>query len=110
MGALNFLKAEWTCPFCGTKQSGEIQFKYGPTMHYRFQVGDKIDWEKPGYIGEKRFPEGTGELSGVAICVNALGRESAPLKERAKCPNVIEVLISIEQDVIKSIVPTRNPT
>lgn len=65
------IDAEWECPFCGTKQNGRIQFKYGALYVYQYKLGDKVAWGPGmGVIYEKRLPGGTGVITGVVSCVN----------------------------------------
>lgn len=72
MSTFNVLLEKWSCPYCGTMQNGEIQFRYGPCYQYTYKLGELIDWDKPGiiYEGCERFPQGNGMVEGTAICKN----------------------------------------
>ncbi|MCW3467936.1 hypothetical protein [Chitinophaga nivalis] len=44
MGSFNTLIAEILCPDCGKKHDANIQFKFGDTWQFRYQIGETIKW------------------------------------------------------------------
>jgi hypothetical protein len=44
MGSFNILYCIVNCPHCGHEQEARIQFKYGNTWQFKFQMGDDIKW------------------------------------------------------------------
>lgn len=64
MGAFNRLRAEARCPNCGQTMKQVIQFKFGDTWQYDYDLGDTLRWGgndvgRPG-LG-KVIVLGTGE-------------------------------------------------
>lgn len=114
MGFYESIEAEWACPFCGTRQSGEIQIKYGSITGRRtYHIGDKIQWLGDAYEGG-RVPNGTGIIRGNVSCTNDwwgrwqdVGKGKAPdtREERKKygCPTVMEICIEIENDMVTRV-------
>ena len=44
MSAFNILKADCECSNCKKFYKGTIQFKYGDTWQYEYQIGDQLKW------------------------------------------------------------------
>lgn len=132
MSFFNYLSADWTCPFCKTRQSGHITFQYGFCDQQLYGLGDRIDFEEiEGGGGErhgKRLPKGSGMIQGVARCKNnwygkwmARAASAAkqgdvdfvvPLQVRKKlgCPNQLAVNIELVNDVITRCFFSEDPT
>lgn len=64
MGAFNTLVSDLACPNCSRRVRMRIQFKYGDTRQYEYEVGDEIRWGgndigEPGH--KKVVVDGAGE-------------------------------------------------
>ncbi|CAM3962012.1 hypothetical protein MUGA111182_19500 [Mucilaginibacter galii] len=44
MGTFNILQTKINCPDCNSTFKVEIQFKYGDTWQYIFEIGDELRW------------------------------------------------------------------
>jgi hypothetical protein len=44
MGAYNEVKASANCPNCGNTVTVDVQFKYGNTNGFRYNIGDRLNW------------------------------------------------------------------
>lgn len=56
MGAFNTVGCHLACPNCGATATLRIQFKYGDSWQYEYEVGDRIRWDgnDNGAPGAKR--------------------------------------------------------
>ena len=50
MGAFNRLRAEARCPNCGQTMKQVIQFKFGDTWQYDYDLGDTLRWVQSGSV------------------------------------------------------------
>lgn len=101
MGAFNTLIANTTCPVCGTNANFELQFKFGNTWQYQYEIGERLRWGgndigTPGYkqvlveaIGGPCPHCGTGYIdfdivvqSDVIVGVNGIGKERTTIDPR----------------------------
>lgn len=53
----NFISYPYCCPACRNEVADDIPFAYGPCNGYVYDIGDSIDWSKPGRIAEPRDNE-----------------------------------------------------
>jgi hypothetical protein len=44
MGAYNTVTLDQVCPSCHNRVEVRIQFKYGDTWQYSYQLGDRLTW------------------------------------------------------------------
>lgn len=44
MGAYNTVRVDQVCPSCNNLVEVRIQFKYGDTWQYIYQLGDRLKW------------------------------------------------------------------
>lgn len=44
MGAYNTVRVDQVCPSCNNLVDVHIQFKYGDTWQYTYQIGDSLKW------------------------------------------------------------------
>ena len=44
MGSFNTVRAEAACPHCGRTYPVVVQFKYGNTWQFEYEIGDAIRW------------------------------------------------------------------
>lgn len=131
----NWIDTEWTCPFCGAKQSGEIRFRYGgqqPALH----VGNEIDWSgaPPAGLPWDPLPDDTGDIPSEVHCKNdwyskwaisigarVLGQVywNAPdpslepsVEERKKlgCPRSMNIVVRIRYNKITGVFFSNDPT
>lgn len=73
MSAFNTLSSKIQCPNCRKIYEGQIQFKFGDTWQFQYQIGDKIKWGgndigKSGISKVKVY--GILESSQCPICEN----------------------------------------
>lgn len=71
MSTFNVLKTSVKCPNCENYYSAKIQFKYGDTWQYEYNLGDMIKWGgydigKPGTTSVKVY--GILETDVCPIC------------------------------------------
>lgn len=70
MGAFNILHTTIKCINCGNDFKGKVQFKFGNTWQFNYQVGDTVRWGGND-VGESDKP--IVEVYGIAensICPN----------------------------------------
>jgi len=63
MGAFNTLAVNTVCPVCERTADFEIQFKFGNTWQYHYEIGQRVRWggNDIGTAGHKRvLVEGIG--------------------------------------------------
>ena len=64
----NAISAEWICPTCNTRQTGEIYIRYGAQSEI-LEVGENIKWGKASKTDlANRLPNDTGFLEGRTTC------------------------------------------
>jgi hypothetical protein len=92
MGAYNTLKIKTKCNGCSKEKDLLIQFKYGDTWDYQYNLGEKLRWggNDIGIEGAKKVA-----LDGV----------SEPCKD---CMAVSDYIIFLEKDVISSFEINQN--
>lgn len=99
----NMLMSDFQCPLCGTKVSCGIGFRAGYVANIQYKPGDKISWEGGNTWPESRPQNGTFATIGYFEC------ENLKCDSWQDCfPEVQEVLISIENDAIVKIEPTKH--
>ncbi len=92
----NHLKDDFKCPRCGAPLSCGIGFRAGTVNGIDYKVGDKIDWNSKHTWPAERPESGNFKTIGYFEC------ENLRCETWSDCfPEVQEVLISIENDIIK---------
>lgn len=97
MGAYNILISEISCPDCSGKHMGRIQFKFGNTFQFIYNVGEVVKW------GGNDI--GSPDLKNIKA-YGIIESTTCPL---CKNNNIIEEYdIFIENNIIKCISPIEN--
>jgi hypothetical protein len=97
MGAFNTLITEVSCGNCGRPYEGRIQFKFGNTWQFNYQIGDTLGWGGND--------QGIAHLAKVKVWGTL---ESPDTCTYCGYPNPEEWDIFMENDVIKSVEAKEN--
>ena len=99
--APNILNTDLPCPKCGAKISSGIGFRVGKVAGLSYEIGDRITWGDSGNRPAVRPQDGSLKTIGYFEC------ENLDCETWQDCfPEVQEVLIVIENDVIEDVKPT----
>lgn len=94
----NHLQSDFKCPRCGSEISCGIGFRAGTVRGTQYGIGDRLDWSGPGTWPEQRPEGGNLKTIGYFEC------ENLKCETWRDCfPDVQEVLITIESDVIRQV-------
>lgn len=96
----NHLQGEFKCPRCGTALSMGIGFRAGTVKGINYKIGDKIEWTGKHIWPAERPEGGNFKTIGYFEC------ENLRCETWNDCfPEVQEVVISIENDIIRDYKP-----
>ena len=96
----NHLQGDFKCPRCGTGLTCGIGFRAGAVKGTNYKIGDKIDWNGKHLWPSERPAGGNLKTIGYFEC------ENLRCETWADCfPEVQEVVIRIENDVIQDYKP-----
>lgn len=99
-GSNHLVQDDFKCPRCGTKLSCGIGFRAGTVKGINYKIGDKIDWSGKHNWPSERPENGSFKTIGYFEC------ENLRCETWNDCfPEVQEVLITIENDIIRAYKP-----
>jgi hypothetical protein len=94
VGSFNILLAAVTCPNCQQKSQAQIQFKFGDTWQFKYNIGDTITW------GGNQI--GNPDLRKVKA-YGIIESTVCPLCNRNSLPEEYDIFIT--DSVVKSVSP-----
>jgi hypothetical protein len=96
----NHLQSDFKCPKCGAAVSCGVGFRAGTVKGTDYKIGDKIDWSGKTNWPAERPDDGSFKTIGYFEC------ENLRCETWNDCfPEVQEVLITIEHDIIRAAEP-----